>query len=64
VAPITTRLCSALAAALALAACSGGPKPPESRIAMSACRLPGVEQQARCGRHEVFEDREASPTRS
>jgi pimeloyl-ACP methyl ester carboxylesterase len=43
---------------LVLAACGGGGAP-RSAIELSACRLPGVEAAARCGRHEVFEDREA-----
>ncbi len=47
------------AAALALAACAPGPETPRASIALAPCRLPGVEQAARCGRHEVFEDREA-----
>ena len=61
--PTTTRLLTALAAVLALSACGGGAKGPETTIALAPCRLPGVEQQARCGRHEVFEDREAKSGR-
>ena len=47
-----------LAAALA-AAC--GPRQPEthSAIALSRCRLPGVEASVLCGTHTVWEDREA-----
>lgn len=44
---------------LALAACGGGHDAPRTSIAMAACRLPGVEAAARCGKLEVFEDREA-----
>lgn len=48
---------------LALAACGGGAGAPRSSIEMSACRLPGVEGAARCGKLEVFEDREAQSGR-
>jgi pimeloyl-ACP methyl ester carboxylesterase len=51
--PATAAIC------LALAACGGGADAPPTSIAMSACRLPGVEAAARCGKLEVFEDREA-----
>lgn len=44
---------------LALAACGGASDAPRSAIALEACRLPGVEAAARCGKLEVFEDREA-----
>ena len=44
---------------LALAACGGGSDTPRTSIAMDACRLPGVEAAARCGKLEFFEDREA-----
>jgi pimeloyl-ACP methyl ester carboxylesterase len=47
---------------LLLAACGGGDAP-RSSIAMSDCRLPGVEAAARCGKLEVFEDREAQSGR-
>lgn len=48
-----------LAAALLLAACNPGSDQPRSAIALGACRLPGVDAQARCGTHTVWEDREA-----
>ncbi|HYC35621.1 MAG TPA: alpha/beta hydrolase [Usitatibacter sp.] len=47
------------AAALALAACTGGSEPTRATLTMSPCRLAGVEAAARCARHEVFEDRVA-----
>lgn len=50
-------------AALALAAAAWGCAPGEPaapRLALDDCRLPGVETPARCGTHEVFEDREAA----
>ena len=50
-------------AALLLAACTGGSQAPQPTIALTPCRLPGVEQQARCGRHEVFENRAAQSGR-
>lgn len=57
-----TRRCIA-ALSLALAACSAGSDAPRGTIALSACRLPGVEAAARCGKLEVFEDREAQSGR-
>jgi pimeloyl-ACP methyl ester carboxylesterase len=49
------RIAPLLLAALAWG-CAPGEAPPV-RIALSDCRLPGVEAPARCGTHEVFEDR-------
>ena len=45
----------ALAAALAAAACTSSPPP--SRLALSPCRLPGVDMPAQCGTYEVWESR-------
>jgi pimeloyl-ACP methyl ester carboxylesterase len=53
----------ALIAAAILAACSSGSETPRSAIALSDCRLPGVESAARCGTFEVWEDREAKSGR-
>src|SRR5689334_13249210 len=53
----------ALAAALVLAACTSGSDSPRSAIALADCRLPGVETAARCGTHEVWEDRAAKAGR-
>jgi len=48
----------AAAACLALAACSSGPEAPHSRIALETCRLQGIDTAARCGKYEVWEDRD------
>ena len=40
------------------AACSRAPEAPQATIRLQACRLPGVEIEARCGSHEVWEDRD------
>lgn len=61
--PLPLRRIAMAAAALALAACGAGSEVPKSTVALTACRLPGVEQQARCGKHEVFENREAQSGR-
>src|SRR5205085_1791075 len=53
----------ALAAAAFLAACSPGSDSPHSAIALADCRLAGVETSARCGTHEVWEDRAAKTGR-
>jgi len=47
--------------AIALAACSSASTSllPDARIALTACRVPGYEGEARCGVHEVWENREA-----
>ena len=45
----------ALAAALLAAACTSSPPPP--RLALSPCRLPGVDMPAQCGTYEVWENR-------
>jgi len=57
-----SRLLACLAAA-ALAACTSGSDTPRSAIALADCRLPGVETVARCGTHEVWEDRDAQSGR-
>src|SRR5688572_31448105 len=44
-------------------ACTSGSEAPRSAIALAACRLPGVDIAARCGTHEVWEDREAKSGR-
>ena len=51
-------LASALVAAAA-AACSPDPAGEASPIALTACRLPGVDLAARCGTLQVWEDRAA-----
>jgi pimeloyl-ACP methyl ester carboxylesterase len=33
------------------------------RVALTSCRLPGVDGEARCGSHEVYEDRRARKRR-
>jgi pimeloyl-ACP methyl ester carboxylesterase len=53
---MTSRFLACLAAA-ALAACTSGSDTPRSAIALGECRLAGVELAARCGTHEVWEDR-------
>jgi pimeloyl-ACP methyl ester carboxylesterase len=55
---MTLRYLALLAAALGVA-CTSGSEAPRSTIAFAPCRLPGVEAAARCGTHEVWEDREA-----
>jgi len=40
------------------AACARAPEAPQATIKLQACRLPGVEIEARCGSHEVWEDRD------
>jgi len=50
-------------AAAALAACTQQPEAHRSTIALADCRLPGVDNAARCGVHEVWEDRGASSGR-
>ncbi len=52
-----------LAAALVLAACRDSPDTAQARLVLTECRLPGVETLARCGFHEVWEDREAKSGR-
>ncbi|HRE15224.1 MAG TPA: alpha/beta hydrolase, partial [Usitatibacteraceae bacterium] len=49
--------------AVALAACAPAPSGPAKTIALSECRLPGIETTVLCGRHEVFEDRAAKSGR-
>jgi len=52
-----------LVLAALLAACSPGSESPRSAIALSPCRLPGVDSMARCGTLEVWEDRAAKSGR-
>jgi pimeloyl-ACP methyl ester carboxylesterase len=42
---------------------ASAPAPPSSRLALTPCRLPGIEREARCGTYEVFEDRAAGKGR-
>ena len=58
-----TRLLAAAAAALLLAACNPSPEAARATVVLDTCRLPGVELAARCGEHEVWEDREAKSGR-
>ena len=44
-------------------ACTSGSEAPRSAIALTACRLAGVDSAARCGTYEVWEDREAGKGR-
>ncbi len=54
----------ALAAALlAVASCTQAPDPGRGALALSECRLPGLERAVRCGSHEVWEDRAAGQGR-
>jgi pimeloyl-ACP methyl ester carboxylesterase len=58
--PRSLRIALAFAlAALVLAACDSGSEPRAPALALSECRLPGVDVAARCGTLEVWEDREA-----
>jgi pimeloyl-ACP methyl ester carboxylesterase len=53
-----------LAAALvAVASCTQAPESGRGTLALSDCRLPGLERVARCGSHEVLEDRAAGEGR-
>ncbi|MBX3674569.1 MAG: alpha/beta fold hydrolase [Burkholderiales bacterium] len=54
-----------LAIAGLLLAAAGCAPAPEGRgtLALTECRLPGLERPARCGSHEVWEDREAKAGR-
>jgi pimeloyl-ACP methyl ester carboxylesterase len=49
--------------ALLTGGCEPTPKTPESKLALSACRLPGVETEARCGTLDAWEDRQAKAGR-
>lgn len=53
----------ASAAALFLAACTSGSDSPHSAITLADCRLAGVETAAKCGTHEVWENRDAKSGR-
>ncbi|QJR14988.1 alpha/beta fold hydrolase [Usitatibacter palustris] len=55
------RICGALAAAAVLSSCQPAPEGP--KLALADCRLPGIEAAARCGTHEVWEDRKAQAGR-
>lgn len=52
----------ACAAAL-LCACQPASKAPETTLKLSACRLPGVDTEARCGALEAWEDRKSAAGR-
>ena len=45
------------AALLAVVSCTDSPPAGRGGIALADCRLPGLERPARCGSHEVWEDR-------
>ena len=51
------------AASLALAACHPVDTAPRPALALEACRLPGVDDAARCGTFDVWEDRTAKKGR-
>lgn len=53
----------ALLLAVLGAACSPGTDAPRPALALAACRIPGIDSAARCGTHEVWEDREAKQGR-
>ena len=55
-------LAGAIAAAL-IAGCRPDLPDPQSTIALSRCRLPGVDAAVLCGTHEVWEDRDAKAGR-
>jgi pimeloyl-ACP methyl ester carboxylesterase len=57
------RLIAAALAAAALAACSPESQDERSAIVLADCRLPGIDIAARCGTHEVWEDRAAKSGR-
>ena len=46
-----------------LAGCSPDSPDPQATLALSRCRLPGIEAAVQCGEHEVWEDREAKSGR-
>jgi pimeloyl-ACP methyl ester carboxylesterase len=54
---------SLLCLALLLAACTSGSESPRSALALTSCRLPGVEALAQCGSLPVWEDRAAKSGR-
>ena len=51
------------AAAFALAACNPQSEAQRPPLALTTCRLPGVDAAAQCGSYEVWEDREAKSGR-
>src|SRR5688572_22485421 len=53
------RILASTLLAAAAAACTSGSGPDPRAIALAPCRLPGLDVAARCGVHEVWEDREA-----
>ena len=53
------RLLLCIAAGLALASCNPGTEASRRVVRLAACRLPGVESVAQCGKYEVWEDRAA-----
>ncbi len=57
------RLLHCAVACLALAACNPVAQAPRRTMALAACRLPGVEEAARCGTYEVWENRAAKAGR-
>jgi len=54
---------SGLAGAALAAAASTPPPPSAAGLALTPCKLPGLEHEVRCGRFEVFEDRAAAKGR-
>ena len=57
--PALRSLLASTLLAAAAAACTSGSEPGPRGIALAPCRLPGLDVAARCGTHEVWEDREA-----
>ncbi len=49
--------------ALCLGACQPASKLPATQLPLAACRLPGIESEARCGTLEAWEDRAAAAGR-
>jgi pimeloyl-ACP methyl ester carboxylesterase len=50
---------ASLLLAAGLAACTPRSDAPREALAMAACRLPGLDTPAQCGKYEVWEDRAA-----
>ncbi len=55
--------CLLATATLAAASCSPPPEGVRGSLKLAECRLPGLDRAALCGRHEVWEDREAATGR-